>query len=100
MLKESEYAEFLTKTYREADSVKITFLTFEKYYLRNSSYTALSILITESQDMQYADIIGFGGGAGIMNISWGSNKKLAKKTSDIFVEYGFEIEDVIESSNI
>ena len=67
-------------------------LCFEDFYFRNKSYTALSIMLTESDGFQEAVVVGFGGGEGLLNISWGSNRSFASRGVNALVELGFKEE--------
>lgn len=66
-------------------------LCFEKYYFRNGSYASLSILITHNNFGQEITIVGHGGGNGLLNISWGANNSIAKKTVELLQNYGYSI---------
>lgn len=69
------------------------FLAFERYYLRNGSYASLSIMLTESGNVQTADIVGSGGGAGIFNFSLGANTDFLGMAADILQKFGFVFEE-------
>ena len=62
---------------------------FEEFYFRCSSYVALSVMLTESEDCQEAVVAGFGGGDGLSNISWGANKSFASKAVKTLSKLGF-----------
>ena len=74
------------------NEVKIILLTFEKYFWRNGSYAGLTILITESNMHQTADLVGFAGGEGVFNFSWGANKDFTNKCVEILKKEGFRLE--------
>ena len=65
-------------------------LCFEDFYYRNKGYTALTIAITENERMQEAVVVGFGGGDGMLNISWGANGDFAQRGVEALVELGFK----------
>ncbi len=64
-------------------------LSVEQYYFRNDSYASLTVLLTDGET-QTADIIGFGGGGGILNLSWGANANFANRAANILTNYGFK----------
>lgn len=49
-------------------------------------------MLTESEESQTADIAGFGGGEGLLNISWGANFEFAEKAAEILERCGFDRE--------
>ena len=67
-------------------------LNFEKYYFRNGSYAALSVMLTDLGVVQTADIVGSGGGEGIFNISLGANSEFAQDAAAILWKIGFRQE--------
>ena len=68
---------------------RVVLLCFEQFYFRCSSYVALSVMLTESEDCQEAVVAGFGGGDGLSNISWGANKSFASKAVKTLSKLGF-----------
>lgn len=50
---------------------KAILICFEEYYYRVESAVSLSVMLTQEENSQDAFIIGFGGGHGLLNISWG-----------------------------
>ena len=68
---------------------EVLLLSREKYYLRNSSYAGLQILLCRSADAFTADIIGSSGGAGLLNWSMGANAKQAQEAAAILEQQGF-----------
>lgn len=68
-------------------------LAMEKYFIRNSSYAALAVMLTEKDGIQTADIVGYGGGGGLFNISYGANREFGEKAAYILEECGFEEEE-------
>ncbi len=71
-------------------SAKVLIMNYEKYYFRVSSYVGLSIVITEHNGTQTAVITGFGGGGGLLNISYGANNSFAEKMVNLLTGSGFE----------
>lgn len=88
-LKNEIIAELVAESIRIVDNASVVLLSFEKYYMRNSSYASLTVMLTESNGQQTADIIGSGGGGGIFNISWGANSDFADTAERILLRYGF-----------
>ncbi len=72
------------------DSTKVLVMNYEKYYFRVSSYVGLTVVITEYNGTQTAVITGFGGGGGLLNISYGANSSFAEKMVAMLNEAGFE----------
>lgn len=85
-------AELIAESRRSYDNVHIDLLSFEKYYMRNGSYASLTVLLTEDEEKQTADIIGSGGGEGIFNFSWGANSDFADMAERILSRNGFKTE--------
>ncbi|MDE5996265.1 MAG: hypothetical protein K2G56_05040 [Eubacterium sp.] len=85
-------AELVAKSQRSYDDVHVVLLSFEKYFMRNGSYASLTVMLTENEDVQTADIIGSGGGEGLFNISWGANSDFADMAERILRKNGFKIE--------
>lgn len=88
-LKNEINAELVAESRRTVGNANVVLLSFEKYYMRNSSYASLTVMLTESDGQQTADIIGSGGGEGIFNISWGANSDFADTAERILLRYGF-----------
>ncbi len=72
------------------DNTKVLVMNYEQFYFRVSSYVGLTIVITEYNGMQTALITGFGGGGGLLNISYGANKSFAVKMVEMLSNLGFE----------
>ncbi len=49
-------------------------LCFERYYFRINGFVSLSILLTESDDGEEAEIVSFGAAGGVIDISYGAYK--------------------------
>ena len=84
--------EVVCEHWRESEGMKACLLAFERYYFRNGSYATLSIMFTETENEQTADIAGSGGGEGLLNISWGANQNFANLGIDALEEMGFRRE--------
>ena len=88
--KEFEYdTEPVYETKKGFANGAVAMLSFEKYYLRNGSYASLTIMLTENDNVQTADIVASGGGEGILNWGWGANDSFAGKAVKILNKYGF-----------
>lgn len=88
-LKQSLGGEYISESWHALGDATAVLLSYEKYFLRNGSYTGLTVLLTESAGVQHADIVGFGGGEGLFNISWGSNAEYADDAARILQSCGF-----------
>lgn len=82
-------AELVAQSTRNLSGASVVLLSFEKYYMRTGSYAGLTVMLTEEDDHQTADIIGFGGGGGLFNVSWGANSDFADMAQRILYQYGF-----------
>ena len=71
------------------------FLSVLKNIIRVESAVSLSVMLTQEENSQDAFIIGFGGGHGLLNISWGANESIAKKAYNALAELGFEKDDSV-----
>lgn len=85
-------AEFISQEL--ALNNKVLLMNFEKFYMRTSSYTSLSILITEENGRQKAALLGSGGGDSVLNVSWGADKSIVKLAQKALTKQGFNTEDV------
>lgn len=92
LLKSSINAELISEVVRTAGRAEIILLNFEKFYLRNGSCAGLTVMLTETKESQTADVTGFGGGEGLLNISWGANFEFAEKAAEILERCGFSRE--------
>ena len=81
-------AELIGCSRREFGDTASVLLAFEKYYFRNGSYARLTVMLTEQEGRQTADVVGFGGGEGIFNLSWGANQDFADNAAGVLEEYG------------
>lgn len=71
--------ELVTENWRHFDDCEVVLLVFEKLYWRNRSYANLTVLLTETEEDQTADIVGSGGREGLFNISWGCKFQFIEK---------------------
>ena len=66
-------------------------LCYEKYFVRVSSFASLTVLISQEMSSTDVVIVGSGGGAGVLNMSWGTNKSYAAEVQKLLLNYGFEV---------
>ena len=90
-LKRSLSGEYVSESWHALGDATAVLLSYEKYFLRTGSYTGLTILLTQNDTTQHADIVGFGGGAGLFNISYGANSDYADSAAEILQSLGFHI---------
>lgn len=64
-------------------------LCFERYYFRINGFVSLSILLTESDDGEEAEIVSFGAAGGVIDISYGAYKSSVKDIAAQLTKYGF-----------
>ena len=84
-------AEQISKTAYTINDVTIWILVYEKYYVRTGSYTTLAVTLTEYQQEQTACVVASGGGNGIVNHSFGSNRRFARDCVAVLESYGFSV---------
>ncbi|MHB8097159.1 MAG: DUF6054 family protein [Erysipelotrichaceae bacterium] len=92
LIKSKLNADLVYENWRYINDVRIICLCFEKYYFRNNSYAGLSLLITESNLIQTIDVVGFGGGGGPFNLSWGANEDFLQNVINLLDEKGFKFD--------
>lgn len=68
----------------------VALLCFERMYFRNGSYASLAVMLTDDGEVQTADIIGYGGGGGLGNFSWGANRSFAGMAEEVLRKQGFQ----------
>ena len=71
------------------DGVGVALFVFERYYMRTSGFTSLTVAVTGDNEAVYVDGIGAGGG-GMMEAIWSTEDKLLKTLIEILKERGFE----------
>lgn len=86
-----EGAEQISKSAQTINDVIIWTLAYEKYYFRTGSYTSVTIVLTEHGQEQTACVVASGGGAGIVNHSYGANRKFAKECVQALELCGFTV---------
>lgn len=87
ILKSADLTHEVTKQYGENT---VIMMSFEQYYFRNNSFASLTVLLADGET-QTADIIGFGGGGGLFNLSWGANADFANRAADALTKYRFKV---------
>lgn len=83
-------ADLISESRKEYCDGAVILLCFEKFYFRTGSYASLTVMLTEDNVQQTADIIGFGGGSGLLNFSYGSNSDFARSAQKILSAHGFQ----------
>ncbi len=62
----------------------------EKYFFRNDNYAAVTIVFDNINNGNRVSIVGYGGGDGVLNISFGANYDYARGIADILCSnYGY-----------
>jgi hypothetical protein len=65
-------------------------LVFEKYYMRSSNRTSLSVMLTQNLDTVYVDAVGSGGGQGaLFRFSWGAEASFVSTVARVLQGHGF-----------
>lgn len=86
-------AELVMEDSQSLGGAETALLVFEKLYLRNGSYSNLTVQLTDCDYLQRAVIIGSGGGEGFLNYSLGANSDFAGKACEALKELGFDYEN-------
>lgn len=86
-----EGLELVAKSENTHNGVAFWLLVYEKYYFRTGSYASVTILLTEYGSEQFAEVISSGGGGGIVNHSYGANRKLAVSCIPVLESFGFTV---------
>lgn len=82
-------AEQVSKTEQTVNGVTIWTLAYEKYFFRTSSFTSVTVVLTEHENEQTACVIASGGGTGMVNHSLGANRRFAKECVEKLEGCGF-----------
>lgn len=64
-------------------------IVYEKLFLRVMSSATLTVVIDNSDGTTNVSLIGAGGGEGLFNLSWGSNRSYVKKCVNALSKIGF-----------
>jgi len=94
-LVQGSFAELVNRTEHNYNDARMVVLCFEKYYMRNDSTAALTIIVSELNDETNVELIAFGGGQGLLNLSWGANKSFARSAISVLQEFGFNVTEKI-----
>ena len=89
-LKKELSGELVSCIVRKSNDCIVSMCNFEKYFFRNGDMAALAIMITEVQGVQSVDIVGYGGGRGLLNFSLGANSDFAYDAMKYFTKLGFK----------
>ena len=84
-------AEQVSKTEQTVNGVTIWTLAYEKYFFRTSSFTSMTVVLTEHEDEQTACIVSSGGGTGMVNHSYGANRRFARECMEKLEACGFTV---------
>ena len=84
-------AEQVSKTEQTVNGVTIWTLAYEKYFFRTSSFHSVTVVLTEQEDEQTACIVSSGGGTGMVNHSYGANRRFARECMEKLEACGFTV---------
>ena len=81
--------ELVESSVQRIGEVSVWLYVYDKYYMRNSSRTALTVQIVGNGEQAYVTAIGAGGGNGsIFRFSYGAESNFVSVVSDLLDEYG------------
>lgn len=86
-------AEQISKVDASIGDATLWLLVYEKYFFRSSSYASLTVLLSENEEEQTADIVSSGGGQGLANHSLGANRKFTEECIRAMEAIGFSIDE-------
>lgn len=89
LIKRNLNAELVSDCRQNFGDAAVILLCFEKYYFRIGSYASLTVMLTEHETEQTADLIGFGGGTGMFNFDYRSNQNFIIHAKKLLMEHGF-----------
>ena len=90
ILKWNLKADLVSESCQDFGDAAVILLCFEKFYWRVGSYASLTVMLTEHETEQTADLIGFGGGSSMVNFDYGANTNFAKLAKKLLIENGFQ----------
>lgn len=90
LLRDEIHADMIFGKPCQVGSGDVALLCFEKLFYRNGSYASLTVMLTDDGETQTADIIGYGGGEGLLNFSLGANRDFAAMAEEILKKQGFQ----------
>lgn len=79
--------DFVGEVFRELGETKTLLLIWERWYIRTEGYASLTVLLSEFQGYQSADIIASGGKDDFF--SWGAEENFAKCGEEALRNLGF-----------
>lgn len=85
--------ELVSRVSREYGPVQTVLLVFQKYYWRNNGQASLTLLFTGSGSggTVTVDLIGSGGGVGLLGLSLGAESDFVEDVEELLSEQGFHI---------
>ena len=83
--------ELVSRVSREYGPVQTVLLVFQKYYWRNNSQASLTLLLTGDGGTVTVDLIGSGGGVGLLGLSLGAESDFVEDVEELLSEQGFHI---------
>lgn len=82
--------ELVDSVIRNIDGKPIYIMVFEKYYMRSSNRTSLTVLVTGDHYCTTVDAIGSGGGQGaFFKLSYGAENSFVGTVENILIKNGF-----------
>lgn len=79
------------ETHHTVEDKKVHLLAFEKFYYRNSSRAALTVMLVEKEEGLFVDIVSTGGSQGVFfRVSWGAEDNFIQLVAKPLVEMGFK----------
>ncbi len=90
LLREEINADLIFEKPCQVGSGDVALLCFERLFFRNGSYASLTVMLTDDGDVQTADIVGYGGGEGLLNFSLGANRDFAEMAETVLKKQGFQ----------
>lgn len=71
------------------DDARVILRVYQKYYFRNNSQASLTIMMVARGGVIDAKLISSGGGAGLINVNWGSEKEFTGIAVRTLTQLGF-----------
>jgi len=88
-----EEIEPISSLVQNINDVKISTLSFEKFFMRAANYCSVTVVLTEYGQNQTAYIVASGGGNGGVNFSHGANRKFATECAEVLESFGFTVKE-------
>ena len=67
-------------------------LVYEKYFFRVNNFATMTILLTQQENAQSAQIVISGSGESMSNVSYGANRQFARECVKALEEAGFTLD--------